>query len=502
MDQNDQNNTPRAGRPEGHPTGQHKNHSRGRRGGRHRAGRQGPNTAQRGEPNAQQAAGQQPGETAQQAADAPRQNQKNGRGRNDGGRDRGRNNRGDRHDNRNDRDGKTAAEARPTPDTKPAGTPAPAAPAPVETTPDRSRRAPATGRPQRMPHRSAAPAEIPDMNDLLIEDGMRAPTLAERPEDAPDAAEIERILESDIFARPTCEPIPAVLPEGKAIIVGIRFRPGGKTYFFDPGEWSCTVGQSAIVETARGMEFGEVCLANSLMDESMVVPPLRPVIRIATEEDIRHNAENRERETEAFRVGLAKIAEHKLDMKLVDVQYTFDNTKLLFYFTSAKRVDFRDLVKDLAGVFHIRIELRQIGIRDEARMIGGLGACGRPLCCNTFLSDCGQVSMKMAKEQNLSLNSSKISGCCGRLMCCLRYEHETYAEELRRTPAVGTHVNTPDGVGVVTEVYLIKGEVKVSLRNQPDSPPKKYPRDDVEALCRDKRPTPVEEETPEDAEEL
>ena len=178
----------------------------------------------------------------------------------------------------------------------------------------------------------------------------------------------------------------------------------------------------------------------------------------------------------------------------MSVQYTFDNSKLLFYFTSAGRVDFRELVKDLAGVFHIRIELRQIGIRDEARMIGGLGACGRPLCCTTFLSDFGQVSMKMAKEQNLSLNSTKISGCCGRLMCCLRYEYDTYAEEIKKTPAQGSFVNTPDGPGVVTEIFPLQGEVKVSLRNQSDSAPKRYKRELVELQTRSPRPErPVED---------
>ena len=311
-----------------------------------------------------------------------------------------------------------------------------------------------------------------------------------RPEatpDAVDAAEVERILEQDIFARDE-ETIPDELPEGKVVVAGIRFRTGGKTYFFDPGEHTCVAGKYAIVETARGLEFGEICMGNRMVDTSLVVPPLRPVVRIATEADINHNAENRAREENAFRVGAQKIREHKLDMKLVSVQYTFDNSKLLFYFTSAGRVDFRELVKDLAGVFHIRIELRQIGIRDEARMIGGLGACGRPLCCTTFLSDFGQVSMKMAKEQNLSLNSTKISGCCGRLMCCLRYEHETYTEEIKKTPAQGTFVNTPDGPGVVTEIFPLQGEVKVSLRNQSDSAPKRYKREQVEVQVRSPRP--------------
>jgi len=359
------------------------------------------------------------------------------------------------------------------------------------------RQPPATGRPRRNIRHTSAQTDLPDMDNLLIEDSMTVdPPRPEKAPDAVDAAEVERILEQDIFARDE-KTIPEVLPEGKVVVAGIRFRTGGKTYFFDPGELTCVAGKYAIVETARGLEFGEICMGNRMVDASLVVPPLRPVVRIATDTDIAHNTENREREENAFRVGVEKIREHKLDMKLVSVQYTFDNSKLLFYFTSAGRVDFRELVKDLAGVFHIRIELRQIGIRDEARMIGGLGACGRPLCCTTFLSDFGQVSMKMAKEQNLSLNSTKISGCCGRLMCCLRYEYDTYTEEIKRTPAQGSFVNTPDGPGVVTEIFPLQGEVKVSLRGQTDSAPKRYKREQVELQIR----TPRAERPVEDAAE-
>ena len=360
----------------------------------------------------------------------------------------------------------------------------------VSNTPDASKAAsdgrrqpPATGRPQRSIRHQATRNDLPDMENLLIDDAPKPIAAPAEPDDAPDAAEVERLLERDIFAH-SGEEVPSVLPQGKIIIAGIRFRAGGKTYFFDPGELTCKAGQFAIVETARGLEFGEVCIANRMVDESMVVPPLRPVIRIATPADIAHNKENHAKEEAAYPIGVQKIAEHKLDMKLVSIQYTFDNSKLLFYYTSAGRVDFRELVKDLAGVFHVRIEMRQIGIRDESRMIGGLGACGRPLCCSTFLTDFGQVSMKMAKEQNLSLNSSKISGCCGRLMCCLRFEYDTYVEEIRKTPAPGTFVNTPDGPGVVTEIFPLRGEVKVSLRNQQDSAPKKYSRDAVEVQTR------------------
>lgn len=335
----------------------------------------------------------------------------------------------------------------------------------------------ATGRPARVPHRAARAEELPRMDNLLIDDTPVEPDIS--PDTyTPSNDDIDRILSYELYT-PQSRQIPDVLPDGKSVIVGVRFRPGGKTYFFDPGTIRCQNGQSAIVETARGQEFGEICMGNRMVDTSLVVQPLRPLVRLATEEDVRHNRQNRQREADAFQVGIEKIRAHKLDMKLVAAQYTFDNSKLLFYFTSDGRVDFRELVKDLAGVFHIRIELRQIGIRDEARMIGGLGPCGRPLCCSTFLSDFGQVSMKMAKEQNLSLNASKISGCCGRLMCCLRYEHETYQEEMRRSPAPGSFVQTPDGPGVVTEVLPILGEVKVSLRNQPDSAPHRYKREQI-----------------------
>ncbi|MBE6619866.1 MAG: stage 0 sporulation protein [Ruminococcaceae bacterium] len=238
----------------------------------------------------------------------------------------------------------------------------------------------------------------------------------------------------------------------------------------------------AIVETARGPEYGEVVIANSHVSTDNIVPPLRPVLRAATEEDARHQEENKKKEQEAFRICLEKIAAHGLDMKLVEAQYTFDNSKLLFYFTSDGRVDFRELVKDLAGVFRTRIELRQIGIRDEAKLLGGLGTCGRPLCCAGFLSDFGQVSIKMAKEQNLSLNSTKISGCCGRLMCCLRYEHETYEEEIRLTPTVDSVVETRDGRGTVVGNHLLKGTVTVRLESQEGEAPRTYHRDEVKVL--------------------
>lgn len=270
--------------------------------------------------------------------------------------------------------------------------------------------------------------------------------------------------------------------EPKVEVVGVRFKASGKTYYFQPNGIALRIGTHAIVETARGLEYGEVAIANTMVKESDTVPPLRPVVRKATDADKKHHEDNKEKEDNAFRICNEKIIAHGLDMKLIDAQYTFDNTKLLFYFTSSGRVDFRDLVKDLAAIFRTRIELRQIGIRDEAKMVGGLGMCGRPLCCSLFLTDFGQVSIKMAKEQNLSLNSSKISGICGRLMCCLRYEHETYEYEIKHTPPVDSLVRTVDGVGVVTEINPLAATIKVRLNSSPDTPPKPYKRDEVTIL--------------------
>ena len=268
----------------------------------------------------------------------------------------------------------------------------------------------------------------------------------------------------------------------KIEVVGIKFKESGKTYYFAPAGFSLHVGQHAVVKTSRGLEYGEVAVANTMVNESETVPPLRSVARVATPVDVKHYEENKQKETEAFRICNEKIISHKLDMKLIDAQYTFDNSKLLFYFTSSGRVDFRDLVKDLAAVFRTRIELRQIGIRDEAKMIGGLGMCGRPLCCSMFLTDFGQVSIKMAKEQNLSLNSAKISGNCGRLMCCLRYEQDTYDYEIKHTPPVDTVVKTVDGIGTVCEISPLTGTIKVRLSAQPEVPPKSYKREDVKIL--------------------
>ncbi len=308
-----------------------------------------------------------------------------------------------------------------------------------------------------------------------------APIVKEETEEEVAIPEGMDLLKSDIIATaPASE-------EEKIEVIGIRFRSAGKMYYFDPNGITLKIGDSAIVETARGPEFGDVCLGNSMVERSKTVTPLRPILRVATAEDIAHNLQNREKETEAFGICQKKIAEHKLDMKLIEAQYAFDNSKLLFYFSSEGRVDFRELVKDLASVFRTRIELRQIGIRDEAKMLGGFGACGRPLCCSTFLPDFAQVSIKMAKEQGLSLNSAKISGMCGRLMCCLRFETEVYAAENRLTPAIHSTVKTEDGIGTVISSNPLAGTIRVSLKDTPDAPPKQYHRDHVTLLSRDKQ---------------
>ena len=242
-------------------------------------------------------------------------------------------------------------------------------------------------------------------------------------------------------------------------VVGIKFRNGSKIYYFSPLDIKFEKGEHAIVETVRGVEYGEIALGNKMVGESEVVFPLKPVLRKATAEDDVRNAENRKLEESARPIWHEKVTKNGLDMQLVDVEYTHDNAKLCFYFTADGRVDFRELVKDLAGVFRTRIELRQIGVRDEAKLYGGLGSCGRPFCCNTFLPDFTQVSIKMAKEQNLSLSSSKISGSCGRLMCCLRFEHDTYEREYATFPKVDTIVDTPKGRGVIVESSFLTGKM-------------------------------------------
>ena len=267
-----------------------------------------------------------------------------------------------------------------------------------------------------------------------------------------------------------------------AKIIGVRFKNAGKVYYFSPGDHELPKGSQVVVETARGVECGEVVISNKEVADETIIKPLKPVLRPATPEDVRRSKENAEKERKAFKLCQEKIAAHKLDMKLVDVEYTFDNSKILFYFTADGRVDFRDLVKDLASVFRTRIELRQIGVRDEAKMLGGLGICGRPFCCSQFLSDFQPVSIKMAKEQGLSLNPTKISGSCGRLMCCLKYEQDAYESLLRMTPKVGALVTTKEGKGVVCDANILTGVVKVRLDKSPDSPPVVMDRKDVKVI--------------------
>lgn len=258
-------------------------------------------------------------------------------------------------------------------------------------------------------------------------------------------------------------------------VVGVRFRTAGKIYYFDPKNFKLKNDSHVIVETARGIEFGTVMLAPREVKAENVVQPLKPVIRIATPEDEKIEARNREKEKDAFKICLEKIQKHKLEMKLVDAEYTFDNNKLLFYFTADGRIDFRELVKDLASVFRTRIELRQIGVRDETKILGGIGICGRPLCCNTFLSEFVPVSIKMAKEQNLSLNPAKISGVCGRLMCCLKNEEETYEYLNSRLPSVGDYVTTDDRLkGEVQSVSVLRQMVKVIVQIEDEKEIREY----------------------------
>ena len=253
-------------------------------------------------------------------------------------------------------------------------------------------------------------------------------------------------------------------------IISVRFKTGGKQYYFDPQGQTVQAGEGVILETSRGLEYGECTKGNHMVADEAVVQPLRALVRVATEKDKQTVAQNREKEKSAFKICQNKIAEHGLDMKLVDVEYSFEGNKILFFFTSEGRVDFRALVKDLASTLHARIELRQIGVRDEAKMLGGLGICGKPFCCAQFLDEFQPVSIKMAKTQNLSLNPAKISGTCGRLMCCLKYEQNAYEDALKRCPKQESFVETPDGVGTVTNVNLLREQVKVSLEDSTDAP--------------------------------
>ena len=286
-------------------------------------------------------------------------------------------------------------------------------------------------------------------------------------------------------------------------IVGIKFKKPGKIYFFDPGHLKLKLRDKVIVDTANGEELAEISIANKLVEDDKVVEPLRKIIRYANKKDFARLRENKEKEKEAFNICLEKIAKHKLPMKLINVEYKFDRSKLLFYFTADGRIDFRELVKDLAAIFKTRIELRQIGVRDEVKRIGGNGVCGRELCCCTFLNNFEAVSIKMAKEQNMSLNPSKISGVCGRLMCCLKYEQDAYEEKLAKLPKIGSIVETEDGEGVVDSIEILKENVRVKFNDEDGDGYfyKKYKADDIKIIKSNEEETEDPEEK-ENAKEL
>lgn len=265
-------------------------------------------------------------------------------------------------------------------------------------------------------------------------------------------------------------------------VIGVRFKEVGKIYYFSPKGMKIEPGKKVIVETARGVECGDVVIGNFMAEDEKVIHPLKEIIRVATEEDLEKLKINLARKDEIMKVFTEKIAEHKLNMKPIDVECTFDSGKIMFYFTSESRVDFRDLVKDLASIYRTRIELRQIGVRDEAKMLGGLGICGRKLCCASFLGEFQPVSIKMAKEQSLSLNPTKISGTCGRLMCCLKYEQDSYEELLKITPKIGALVDTPDGRGIVMDSNLLTGALKIQLDKNRDAAPVTFKKEDVKLL--------------------
>lgn len=279
-------------------------------------------------------------------------------------------------------------------------------------------------------------------------------------------------------------------------VIGVRFRTAGKIYFFSPGKLEIKQGDNVIVETARGVEFGYVAAGPREVEEDNITLPLKSVIRIATADDIRKEEKNREKEKEAFKICLEKIRKHGLEMKLIDAEYTFDNNKVLFYFTADGRIDFRQLVKDLAAIFKTRIELRQIGVRDETKILGGIGICGRQLCCHTYLSEFAPVSIKMAKEQNLSLNQTKISGVCGRLMCCLKNEQETYEALNKSLPGTGDTVTLPDGLqGIVHSVNVLRQRVKVIVEVNDEKEIQEYPVGELKFRSRKKKAKNTDKET-------
>ena len=279
-------------------------------------------------------------------------------------------------------------------------------------------------------------------------------------------------------------------------VVGVRFKVSGKMYYFSPGDLEINEGDGVIVETARGMEFATVYMAKTMVNDENIVKPLKSIVRIADEKDIKRHEENEARKAEAMKLCQEKITKHGLEMKLIDVEYTFDNNKIVFYFTADGRIDFRELVKDLAGVFRMRIELRQVGVRGEAKMLGGVGCCGRPLCCASWLADFQPVSIKMAKNQNLSLNPTKISGICGRLMCCLKYENDTYCQLRKGFPDVNEIVQTPEGRAKVVEADILRETVKVRIftgEKDEDGQDKlgsdivEFPKDKVKKAAKDKK---------------
>lgn len=275
-------------------------------------------------------------------------------------------------------------------------------------------------------------------------------------------------------------------------VVGIKFKSGGKMYYFDPAGIQVKKGERVVVETSKGLELGECARGNYMVEDEKIIPPLRTVVRVATQDDLKREAANRSKEEEALRICKERIQAHELAMKLVGVEYNFEGTKILFFFTSEGRVDFRELVKDLAGIFHTRIELRQIGVRDEAKLLGGIGICGRPYCCKQFMDEFEPVSTKMAKTQSMSLNPAKISGSCGRLMCCLRYEQEAYTDLIKSMPKNGAYVETPDGYGNVTQVNLLRQQVKVRIDGESDMQQgRTYESEDV-AVVPGGRPKPGE----------
>ena len=286
-------------------------------------------------------------------------------------------------------------------------------------------------------------------------------------------------------------------------IISVRFKDGGKQYYFDPQGQTVKAGEGVILETSQGLEYGECTRGNHMVADEAVVQPLRPLVRIATDKDKEVVAQNKEKEEHALKVCQQKIEEHELDMKLVDAEYSFEGNKVLFFFTSEGRVDFRALVKDLAAALHARIELRQIGVRDEAKMLGGLGICGKPFCCSQFLDEFQPVSIKMAKTQSLSLNPTKISGTCGRLMCCLKYEQNAYEDAVKRCPKQDSFVETPDGVGTVTQVNLLREQVKVHLEDSNDAP-KNYPVTEINVVRsgKGKRPEGYVAPSPEELAKL